>query len=88
MENTCSGSTIWEWRRVKIGRRPEGPANRPPGGSRLKKLTPWPRSQRLELRVVHLGGSESYYEIRTRGEVVRVPGHWCFDDVMGRIYND
>jgi hypothetical protein len=87
-QNDCSVSTTWDWRPVKISQRPKGPGNGPPQASSLRRLTPWPRRHRISLTIVSRGGSESWYEIRTRGVVLRVPGHRALEDVMATIYND
>lgn len=88
MENVCSVSTTYEWKRVKISQRRNGPRKAPPGGRHPKQLTPWPRRQRLELRVTYRGGSEGWYEVRARGQVWRFPGCLCLEDVLSSIYND
>jgi hypothetical protein len=88
MANDCSVSTTWEYRRVKISQRRRPQASRSPEASKRYSLSPWPRRERLELRVVSRGGSESWYEVRSRGCVWRFPGWLDLDSVMSSIYND
>lgn len=88
--NTYSGSTTFEWRRVKIARPPEANGNsRPKGGlSYFKALSPFDwRRRPLTMTVVYRGGAECWVEIRSRGGVLRRPGVTSLIDVVAELAN-
>lgn len=87
-KNTRSGSTTYEWRRVKVrGGAPEGPSRQGPpkrfGG--LQRRDP---KSALTLTITYRGGSESWWLVTARGRSAAFPGHRCLDDVMQEINAD
>lgn len=87
-EITCSPSTTWEWRRVKISQpaRAAGTARR-----RRSPLAALPRralNDTTTLTVRYRGGPECWWEIRARGVVVRRPGALALHDVLRELYGD
>lgn len=83
-EETNGVSTTWTYRKVKMGQSAGGQrVRRPKGVPRLSRLSP---RVRQGMRVVHRGGSESWWEIEARGRTWRFPGHLVLDDVLQTIY--
>lgn len=82
----CSVSTRWERNLDKIALPPEAQEKRRRSRPSVAKLTVWPRRQRLSMTITYRGGSEAWYEIKTRGRTWRVPGHVAIEDVMAWIY--
>lgn len=76
--STRSGSTTWEWRKVRIPGRPEGHRDS------TRRVPLAPRNDRIPLTVVvkYRGGAEAYWELRARGRVYRLPGHMYLHDAM------
>lgn len=78
-------STTWEWRRVKIRRAPEAPANQ-----RGEAAPPSPLVQRnprdpLTLTLKLRGGAECWCEVQTRGRTFRYPGATAIYDIVEDI---
>lgn len=86
--NTCSVSTTWGFRKVKISRRRNGQETRRRSRPSLRSLPKWEKNRSLSLSVRWLGGSEEWFEIRARGHVYKRPGWTCLSDVMHELYND
>lgn len=86
LSNERSGSTHWKWIRVKITRPPQAPSKTGSEATSTLHLRPWNRRDPLTIQVVYRGGPEAWYLIKSRGGVIRVPGHEALHDVMERIY--
>lgn len=88
IENGCSGSTTYVWRKVKIQAPP-----RPKGTARAKRApmsgpdAPQ-KSPEAELRAPHhvqirfRGGADTWWEITWGGTTKRFPGHVPLDDAL------
>lgn len=86
--NARSGSTTWEWKKVKMrGPRPEG-QHSTAKPSRFGGLSKRNRSARLTLTIHHKGGAESWWVVEARGRVAAFPGHRALEDVMAEINRD
>lgn len=69
---------------------PPGAAGRkqqPPQASSSALLPGWNPRDPLTITVSYRGGSEAFYELRSRGRTWRLPGSLCLHDVMRRIYH-
>ena len=84
--NDRSVSTTWEWKRVKIAQPPQAKEHAERSESSLRSLLPWPRRKPLHLSVVYRGGPECWWEIRSRGRVIRRPGVMALHDVLKEIH--
>lgn len=67
-------------------RRPQAPHQDGAEGPSRLSLSPWTPTDRLTLAVAYRGGAEAWYEVRTRGGVLRTPGWIALDDLMRDIY--
>jgi hypothetical protein len=56
-----------------------------PQGTPTSRLTVRDRRSPLVLTVAYRGGSEAWYELRTRGRIWRISGSVCLHDVMEMI---
>lgn len=83
--NECSGSTRYEWKRVKIRRPPEASSTATPKASRLHRLPARNPRDPLHLTITYRGGPESWWEVHVRGTIVRRPGYTSLDDIMREI---
>lgn len=85
---TCSPSTKWEYRKVKIPGPPE-PLAAQGRRSRLRVPLPFrnPRKM-LTIGVSYRGGAEAWWQLEARGRVVRVPGHVCLHDALTLFQGD
>jgi len=81
-------STTWEWRQVKIKRRPQGTDTARAQRGRWRHLSRWPRKHHLTIRVTYRGGAESWWLIDARGSTGVFPGHAAIEDVMSQIFNE
>lgn len=80
-------STATRWKYVKIACPPEAIGT----GRRRRStfsLSLWPKRTPLTLKVSYRGGPECWYEIHTRGVVIRTPGHISLHDLMSMIYGE
>lgn len=84
--NDCSPSTTWAWRKVKIAPAPKAPREQRPKGPSKPLASVWNGRETLTISVRYRGGAECWYELKSRGQTVRIPGHVALHDVMGRIY--
>lgn len=84
-QNIRSGSTTYEWKKVKIAgsARTGQHGGRKPG--RFSGLSRRNRTARLTMTISYKGGAESWWLIETRGRHAVFPGHRCLDDVMAEI---
>ncbi len=79
---TCSPSTKWEWRRVKIGSAPAGDS---PPKAVVRPRVPLPRRNRnkaLWIEVRYVGGPGSSWLVNCRERYWRFEGAICLEDVM------
>lgn len=85
--NRRSGSTTYEWRKVKIsGGAPEGPAPKAASkGTRWSGLGRRDSKRALTITVTYRGGAESWWLVTARGRSAAFPGHRCLDDVLGEV---
>lgn len=83
--NIRTGSTTYEWRKVKIAgsARTGQHVGRKPG--RFSGLSRRNRTARLTVTISHKGGAESWWLIEARGRSAVFPGHRGLDDVMAEI---
>lgn len=81
-------STTWEYRYVKVNRRPQGTAQQRRSRFGFRRLTPWPRTRKVRLTVLYRGGTESRWLIEARGTHETFPGHLCLEDVMARVLSE
>lgn len=84
--NNCTGSTTWEWRRVRVRRPPKAMDAVPEGRRWFFRLPRWNPRTPLTLRVTYRGGAECWYEIHARGGTLRVPGVTALHDAMVTLY--
>lgn len=80
--NIGSPSTTWGWRRVKIGRPPEAQ-----GTARLRSSSAALRPGRdprtpLTVQVTYRGGPECWWELRSRGLILRRSGATAIHDAL------
>jgi hypothetical protein len=80
-----SGSTPYEWKRVKVRPKPAGRANRAAGASRFYGLTRRDSKTALDIKIKYRGGAESWWLIETRGRTAAFPGWMGLDDVMAEV---
>jgi hypothetical protein len=78
--NTCTPSTRWVTKRVKVTPAPKAHA-RQSGEARPPLSERNPRDP-LTVTMVYRGGPEGYWEVRARGRVWRFPGHVAVFDMM------
>lgn len=86
--NARSGSTTWEWRRVKISEPAPQASTSPKAPSRFGGLKRRKREDRLNVTIAYKGGSEAWWVIEARGRAVAFPGHRALHDVMAEINRD
>src|SRR5271156_353547 len=83
--NTRSVSTTWKWKRCIL----EAPAHPPVATAGAKRPRPFFRRRSadapLTITVRYLGGPECWWEIKTRGETIRVPGHEDLATLLFRV---
>lgn len=79
---TCSPSTTWAWKKVKIGQAPQAQHH----VGRRPSLSPWPSRKRLHIEVKYRGGAQAWVELRSRGETWRVTGDTAIYDVLVSIF--
>lgn len=83
--NARTGSTTWEWRRVKMrGPRPEGQAA-PKASSRWYGLSRRDAHLRITVTLSYRAGSEAWWLVEARGRQGVFPGHRALHDVMSEI---
>lgn len=88
VENGCSPSTTYEWKKVKI--QPPARAHRaqPPKASKSSVRRRFIGRTLSELRtatslvVRYRGGAETWWELSWGGVTKRFPGHVALDDVL------
>lgn len=80
-------STMWEFRYVKMKRRPQGSTTARAQRGPFKGLSRWPRTSRLTVTIVHRGGSESWWLVSARGTQGAFPGWMALEDVMAVVHN-
>lgn len=84
-QNIRSGSTTYEWKRVKVRGTPAGRAKRAEGASRWSKLVGRDRTSPLTVTLRYRGGAESWWLVEARGRRGAFPGWMGLDDVMAEI---
>lgn len=84
--NGRTASTTWEFKRVKVKRRPPGPAGTVRSAARWFRYARWNPREPLTLKVKYRGGAECWYEIEARGSLGRFHGATSLHDVMQEIY--
>lgn len=82
--NTCAPSTTFEWRRVKVAKRPKGIGK--PGVARPPLSSLSPSSGPLTITVEYRGGSEDWWHLKARGKRWVLPGHRQLTDVLLDVY--
>jgi len=80
-----SPSTTFGWRKVKIGRPPEGEQARRPKAVRRGSLARRNWFDPLTVTIAYSGGPEAWVVIKTRGREFRRPGHVQLIDVVRDI---
>jgi hypothetical protein len=83
--NLSSPSTTWGFRRVKIGVAPQADSHSRPKGVARQALARRDPRKPLTVTIVYRGGSECWWEIRSRGVVLRRPGYWTIHDVFSLL---
>jgi hypothetical protein len=86
--NVRSGSTTWEFRKVKI-REPRPEAQH--GSAKPRRFALLPkrdRRSRLTITLAYKGGAEAWWVIEARGRTAAFPGHRALHDVMAEINRD
>lgn len=83
--NEHSSSTLSEWEYRKVMRRPAGPTGQRGEATPLKRLALRNRRKPLTVTITYRGGPESWWELRARGKVVRVPGHRFVEDALSQF---
>lgn len=78
-------STYWEWKRVKMRRPPEARREPPQSGVHISSRPPRNPREPLKITISYRGGPEAWYEIHTRGCVLRFPGVVALHDAMSKI---
>lgn len=81
-------STTFEWRRVKVNRRPQGTSTARRSRSGWRHLVCWPRSEKVTLSVSWKSGAESWWLVQARGSQQVLPGWMCLEDVMALVCNE
>lgn len=84
--NTCPPSTTWEWKTVRIRKRPQGRKQQRAKRTSFSELGPYPPREALMVKVRYRGGPECWWEITARGKTVRRPGVLALHDVLRDIY--
>lgn len=84
--NTRPPSTTWEFRRVKVRRRPQGPAARRPKDSSFGDLGRLDPKEGTFVKVTYRGGPECWWQLEARGKTVRRPGSLALHDVLWEIF--
>lgn len=84
------GSTTWQWRRVKVQRRPEGSitARRSRTARLWRTLPRGDRHKWVTVRIRWRGGAESWWLVEARGKVQAVQGWQALEDLMCAIHNE
>ena len=82
--NMRAPSTTWEWRKVKIQRRRNGPSKTAPKAATSRSGG---RNMAVPLTIMltYRGGAEAWWEVKARGRTYHFPGHLCLHDVVARI---
>lgn len=83
--NGRSPSTTWAWRHVKIAPAPQANSTSSASESSLFSLLPWPRRKPLSVTLIYRGGPQAWFEVRTRGRVIRRPGDTALVDLMSEV---
>jgi len=81
-------STTWEWRKVKITRRPQGHATVRRSRSFWHHLPRRDRKQSVYLEVRWRAGAESWWLVKARGSHGAVPGWMMLEDLMSMVLNE
>lgn len=84
-QNSSSGSTTWDWRKVKIRQAPEA-EGRVERSESLRSLLGWPIRRPMTIRVKYRGGAECWWELHARGRMIRRPGSLALHDVLREFY--
>ena len=85
-ENTSSVSTHTSWKWARIRSAPQAIPSSGPKGPHTSQLARREARKPLTVTVVWRGGPECWWELRSRGAVVRVPGHVSVHDALNRFY--
>lgn len=83
--NECTPSTLWGWRKVKIGRAPQAGTSSRPKGVHSSQLARRDTRKPLQVTIVYRGGPEAWWELRARGRIVRRPGYMAIHDVLSEF---
>lgn len=78
---TGSGSTTWVWKTSRVATAPKAQQHGHPKGG-LRALRERAARDPLTITVKYRGGAECWWEIKARGETVRVPGYIAVHDVL------
>lgn len=86
--NVSSGSTTWEWRKVRVrsGAAPAGDSANAVSTSRFRV----PRSRRkpIWIEVKYHGGPESSWVFSYRGLTTRFPGWMALEDALSQVQGE
>lgn len=83
--NSCSPSTRWVWKQVKMSRPPEANSDSAPKARRWYTLPALDWRRPFTIRVKYRGGAECWFEIHARGQIGRFPGHVSLYDAMREV---
>lgn len=92
VQNGCSGSTTYVWKKVKITapprptapRRAERGSSPGPAGPRRREMEPLRKPKNVQVRF--RGGAETWWEITWGGVTKRFPGYVQLDDALLCIF--
>lgn len=78
-------STTWEWKKVMVKRRPQGPSDTAAEGVLIPPLSRRDSRTPLTLTIRYRGGPEAWWEVKARGRTWRRPGWIALQDLMTEI---
>ena len=79
---TRSGSTDWEWKKVKLAGPRPGKAQRLRSSLPLRRVAGRDHRKPLHLEVRYVGGAEAEWILKARGHEWRLPGHRSLHDAL------
>lgn len=84
-QNRRSGSTTFEWRRVKISRPPEAHQDSAAKRHRWRRFAARDPRKPITIQIWLRGGAEAWVAVRGRGEENYYPGVTALYDVLADI---
>lgn len=82
---TCSPSTKWEWKLVKMSPPPGGDRAAADIHGRRAPLSSRDPHKPISIEVRYKGGAEASYVVTYRGRVWRFPGYVALHDMMQQV---